>query len=116
MGSLAARASATDLGASLYRVFFFIKASPFAPESGAEDSNAISSDTKTDGQYLVVNLAKTKITFLFFGANDATGLILSDKTGGLKGRFTEPYSEFSFANFATSLSAHASAFAKMRQK
>ena len=47
---------------------------------------------------------------------DATCLILSDKTGGLKGRFTEPNPEFSFANFATSLSAHASAYAKMRQK
>lgn len=47
---------------------------------------------------------------------DATCLILSDKTGGLKGRFTEPNSEFSFANFATSLSAHASAYAKMRQQ
>ena len=68
IGSLAAKASATDLGASLYRVFFFIKAPPFAPKSGAKDSNAISSDTKTDGQYLVVNLAKTKITFLIFGA------------------------------------------------
>src|SRR5437867_205403 len=68
IGLLAARASATDLGASRYRVFFFIKASPFAPESGAEDPNAISSDTKTDRQYLVVNLPKTKITPLFFGA------------------------------------------------
>lgn len=47
---------------------------------------------------------------------DTTCLILTDKTGGLKGRFTEPNSEFSFANFAISLSAHASAYAKMRQK
>ena len=47
---------------------------------------------------------------------DATCLILSTKMAGLKGRFTEPNSEFSFANFAASLSAHASAYAKMRQK
>jgi len=47
---------------------------------------------------------------------DRDCLILSDKTGGLKGRFTEPNPEFGFANFATSLSAHASAYAKMRQK
>jgi hypothetical protein len=68
MGSLAAMARATDLGASLYRVFFFTKAPPFAPESGPEDSNAVSSDAKTHGQHLVVNLAETKITFLFLGA------------------------------------------------
>lgn len=47
---------------------------------------------------------------------DGTCLILSDKTGGLKGKFTEPNPEFSFATFATSLSAHAIAYAKMRQK
>src|SRR5438093_9941605 len=67
MGSLAAMACTTDLGPSLYRVFFFIKASPFAPESSAEDTNGISSDTKTDSQYLVVNLAKTKIALFSFG-------------------------------------------------
>jgi hypothetical protein len=47
---------------------------------------------------------------------DSTCLILSDKTGGLKGRFTEPNPEFSFTAFATSLSAHAMAYARMRKK
>lgn len=47
---------------------------------------------------------------------DATCLILSDKSGGLKGRFTEPNSEFSFTTFATSLTAHALAYSKMRGK
>ena len=46
---------------------------------------------------------------------DATCLILSDKTGGLKGRFTEPSSEFSFTTFVTSLTAHALAYSTMRQ-
>lgn len=47
---------------------------------------------------------------------DATCLILSDQTGGLKGRFTEPSPEFSFTTFATSLTAHALAYSKMREK
>lgn len=47
---------------------------------------------------------------------DGTCLILSDRTGGLKGRFTEPNPEFSFTAFATSLSAHAMAYARMRRK
>jgi hypothetical protein len=47
---------------------------------------------------------------------DGTCLILSDKTGGLKGRFTEPNPEFSFTTFAASLSARAITYAKMRQK
>jgi len=47
---------------------------------------------------------------------DSTCLILSDKEGGLKGRYTEPNPEFGFATFATSLSAQAMAFAKMRKK
>lgn len=47
---------------------------------------------------------------------DGTCLILSDKAGGLKGKFTEPNAEFSFATFATSLSAHAIAYAKLRKK
>jgi len=68
VGSLAAMACATDLGVSLYRVFFLIKASPFTPESGAENSNGIFSNTKADSQYLVVDLAKTKIAPFFFGA------------------------------------------------
>jgi hypothetical protein len=47
---------------------------------------------------------------------DSTCLILSDKIGGLKGRFTEPNPEFNFTAFATSLSAHAMAYARMRMK
>jgi restriction endonuclease XhoI-like protein len=47
---------------------------------------------------------------------DATCLILSDKTGGLMGRFSEPNPEFSFTTFATSLTAHALAYSKMRRK
>ncbi len=47
---------------------------------------------------------------------DSTCLILSDKAGGLKGRFSEPSPEFSFATFATSLTAHALAYSKMREK
>lgn len=47
---------------------------------------------------------------------DGTCLILSDKPGGLKGRFSEPNPEFSFAMFATSLSAHAAAYARLRSK
>lgn len=47
---------------------------------------------------------------------DSTCLILSDESGGLKGRFREPSSEFSFTAFATSLTAHASAYSRMRKK
>ena len=47
---------------------------------------------------------------------DGTCLILSDKMGGLKGKYTEPNPEFGFATFATSLSAHAIAYAKLRNK
>ncbi len=46
---------------------------------------------------------------------DGTCLILSDRVGGLKGKFTEPNQEFSFATFAASLTAHAIAYAKMRK-
>jgi len=45
---------------------------------------------------------------------DGTCLILSDKKGGLQGKFAEPNPEFSFAKFAASLTAHAAAYAKMR--
>jgi len=45
---------------------------------------------------------------------DGTCLILSDKVGGLKGKFHEPNQDFSFATFATSLSARAAAYARMR--
>lgn len=44
---------------------------------------------------------------------DGSCLILSNKTEGLKGRFKEPNPEFSFEMFATSLTAHAMAYAKM---
>jgi hypothetical protein len=47
---------------------------------------------------------------------DGTCLILSDKAGGLKGRFTEPNPEFSFATFASSLSAHATAYSRLRHQ
>lgn len=46
---------------------------------------------------------------------DGTCLILSDRKGGLKGKFTEPNQEFSFATFAASLTAHAMAYANMRK-
>ena len=44
---------------------------------------------------------------------DRTCLILSDSVGGMKGKYTEPNSEFSFVNFATSLIAHVMAYTKM---
>lgn len=47
---------------------------------------------------------------------DRTCLILCERASGLKGKFTEPNAEFSFTTFATSLSAHAIAYAKMRRK
>lgn len=43
---------------------------------------------------------------------DATCLILSDPKQGLTAAYTEPAAEISFKNFATSLTAHATAFAK----
>ena len=46
---------------------------------------------------------------------DATCLILTEKTSGLKGRFTEPNQEFNFNNFAISLISHAMAYSKMRK-
>ncbi len=45
---------------------------------------------------------------------DAACLLLSDKNNGLNGGYSEPNAEVSFKSFATSLSAHAMAFAKMR--
>ena len=47
---------------------------------------------------------------------DATCLLLSDRKTGLKGNYSEPNKEVNFKAFATSLSAHAIAFAKMREK
>jgi hypothetical protein len=47
---------------------------------------------------------------------DSTCLLLSDRQNGMNGYYSEPNSEFDFKTFATSLSAHAIAFMKMRQK
>lgn len=46
---------------------------------------------------------------------DATCLLLSDRDSGLQGGYSEPNQEINFKTFATSLSAHAMAFAKMRE-
>ncbi len=46
---------------------------------------------------------------------DATCLLLSDRDNGLQGGYSEPNKEINFKNFATSLSAHAMAYAKMRE-
>ena len=45
---------------------------------------------------------------------DASCILLSDRIGGLKGKFREPSSELSFRNFAASLTARAVAYAKLR--
>lgn len=47
---------------------------------------------------------------------DAACLLLSDKDKGLKGGYSEPNAEVNFKNFATSLSAYAIAFSKMRER
>ena len=47
---------------------------------------------------------------------DGACLILSDQSGGLKGKFNEPNPEFSFTTFATSLTAHAMAYAQLRKR
>ncbi len=47
---------------------------------------------------------------------DGACLILTGQTGGLRGKYREPNKELAFERFATSLSAHATAFAKMREK
>ncbi len=46
---------------------------------------------------------------------DATCLLLSDRDDGLNGVYSEPNQEIHFKKFATSLSAHAISFAKMRE-
>ena len=46
---------------------------------------------------------------------DATCLLLSDMENGLEGSYSEPNQEINFRAFATSLSAHASAFSRMRE-
>lgn len=47
---------------------------------------------------------------------DGTCLILSNKAGGLNGKFTEPNEELSFSSFAASLSARVIAHVTMRRK
>ena len=47
---------------------------------------------------------------------DATCLILSNATGGLNGKYTEPNPEFSFTAFASSLFGRAQAFTRMRKR
>ncbi len=47
---------------------------------------------------------------------DATCLLLSDRRKGVNGEYSEPNKEVNFKTFATSLSSHAIAFAKMRDK
>lgn len=46
---------------------------------------------------------------------NATCLLLSNRDNGLQGSYSEPNKEINFKTFATSLSAHAIAFAKMRE-
>jgi len=46
---------------------------------------------------------------------DAACLILSDQKGGLRGEYSEPSAEVGFRKFATSLTAHALAFSKLRE-
>lgn len=47
---------------------------------------------------------------------DAACLLLSDKTKGMRGAYSEPLEKISFRNFAASLTAHAMAFAKYHEK
>ena len=47
---------------------------------------------------------------------DATCLLLSDRNNGVNGHYSEPNEEVNFKTFATSLSAHAIAFVKMRDR
>jgi len=46
---------------------------------------------------------------------DATCFLMSSRSGGLKGRYTEPNEELGFKFFATSLTAHAIAYAKLHK-
>ena len=46
---------------------------------------------------------------------DGASLLLTTRTGGIEGQFTSPSDELSFRKFAAGLSAHAIAFAKMKQ-
>jgi len=49
------------------------------------------------------------------GLYDAACLLLSSEKGGLRGNYREPSPEIGFRRFATSLIAHALAFARMRK-
>jgi hypothetical protein len=46
---------------------------------------------------------------------DGASLLLTTHEGGVRGRFTSPSEELSFRTFATGLSSHAIAFAKMKK-
>ncbi|WP_133511435.1 PaeR7I family type II restriction endonuclease [Candidatus Thiosymbion oneisti] len=46
---------------------------------------------------------------------DATCLLLSDRDGGVRGKYSEPNREINFKKFVTSLSAHTMAFVKMHE-
>jgi hypothetical protein len=45
---------------------------------------------------------------------DAACFLLSDRRGGMRGRYKEPSVELSFENFAASLTGRTSAYAKLR--
>lgn len=45
---------------------------------------------------------------------DATCFLMSDRQGGLKGKYSEPAEELSFRNFSISLTGRATAFARQR--
>jgi hypothetical protein len=47
---------------------------------------------------------------------DAACFLLSDRSGGMKGRYKEPSGELSFENFAASLTGRTSAYAQLRSK
>ena len=46
---------------------------------------------------------------------DSACFLMSDQANGLQGGYSEPNQEFGFKAFATSLTAHATAYAKMRE-
>lgn len=47
---------------------------------------------------------------------DAACFLISSEDGGLKGEYSEPSKELSFANFAAALGARAAAFAKIAEQ
>jgi hypothetical protein len=46
---------------------------------------------------------------------DGVSLLLTRKEDGAKGRYTSPSEELSFRNFVAGLSAHANAYARIKQ-